>query len=106
MTIDELLLLVRAGYTAQQISTFAAAPTELAALAEPSAPATFAQPAEPAAPAEPMASALQQLNERFEAISGRLDEVLKQAQARNIRYDADNVRPQPDQREVLQGLLD
>lgn len=103
MTIDELLLLVRAGYTAQQISTFAAAPTEPA---EPAAPAASAQPAEPAAPAEPMANALQQLNERFEMISGRLDEVLKQAQARNIRYDADNVRPQPDQREVLQGLLD
>ena len=92
MTIDELLLLVRAGYTAQQISAFTAD--------KPAAPA------EPAAHADSAASALQQLNERFEEISGRLDEVLKQAQARNIRYDADNVKPRPNQREVLQGLLD
>lgn len=104
MTIDELLMLVRAGYTAQQISAFTAA--EPAAPGEPAAPAEPTAPVEPAAPTDSTASVLQQLNERFEAISGRLDEVLKQAQARNIRYDADNVKPQPNQREVLQGLLD
>lgn len=66
MTVNDILALSKAGFTATQIAQMAAIPAQPAASVQPAAPA----PVQPAAPAQPQGTTL--------------DDVLKAIQASNI----------------------
>ena len=81
MTVEERLLFIRAGYSAQDIAGFEAAETA----ADP-APAPAADPA-PAPATDPAPAPSQEMPAWAAALQKSLDDLTKATQAANARYD-------------------